>query len=909
MTTPKYNLELDSMPNIQKKSRPQTAFNRPMPTSPSTFYGNSKNNKNGVRKMPQISQPTKNMGLNCEKEELYEETMQLKRTVNRLRKELAETKSAVVKTELNLRKKEKIIEDLSKENDVEEIKQENIKKAKESTIVALVKKKYNELKDGYKSLQEENEVLKANAKITKIKEIQIETEVLLQEMKKIKSLYLHSQEQNKTKLNQLSDYGQMREKFIEQHQIIKALQSNYEDLKKQNREFSNQVDTLRDKIIKKDETIRKQKISNQKLQAANDTYLNEKKSSEKYKMNYNEYQIIMNDLQKKCEKLESDYKQKEIDCINQRKMISDMQKRAARPINPTIKEFNNETIKHIEVKQQNVDSSKNELLRSLLKDYKLKCSIYEKVLIDYGKNPDEVLKQYGYEGVLNSKSPNVKKNSSKNFSNSATNNKATTLKSNEENKQTTSEEYMNIDETNPNNVQQPNENQSIHKLNENDTNNKKSSQTLSGQNRGKSDTETNAYQDPYEDEYARYVKDFNVFMYVVIKNLEAKLSDKEELKQKANDIYQTFVKENSEQEQPTQEQFIEPFVDLLLESSGSSKSENDHNLVFTTLMFLMENFENDTSQFIEFLYSMFEQITDYKILENQKESSLKATLMRYKDKLLPLLDNENNKFMEFIEFKEIFDTVIKDMNDEDFNFLMFKMKQKALEQKAELIELDTKYINELIGKKPRVQSSKLSSKIDEEQSSMKKSSKIEEKKNEDESSSFHNESSIKQDDGNDKSKEPFGSDGTFGQKQENVSHIISENPEISNKQKPAKEASINESDNKKEIIDDKITYDIHNDDFKPLTDEEITSKLNSIKVSIEDQNLLKFFEDKLENEKYVKANDFFDILKEKGIIFSLAEMDSFQKKFGQGDENELMNLDEMDKIIREQDNGDFEEEL
>ncbi len=274
-------------------------------------------------KMPQLTDgpKAKGMGYNCEREELYEQTMQLKRTVNKLKKELSEAKSNLVKSEINNRNKEKIIANLTKDNEVEEQKEENMKKAQESSLVSLVKNKYKELKKSYKELMEENETLKANMKYTKIKEIQIETEVLQQEMQKVKTLYQHSQSQNKSNIGQLSEMDEIKSKFFEQHKIIESLQQEIQNSKGDNMHLAEEITKLKTKCNKKDETIKKQKTENQKLKSNNEIFLASKKGNEKFEMNYSEYMSRYDDLNNKLKQLQGEYKRKENECITQKKLI------------------------------------------------------------------------------------------------------------------------------------------------------------------------------------------------------------------------------------------------------------------------------------------------------------------------------------------------------------------------------------------------------------------------------------------------------------------------------------------------------------------------------------------------------------------------------------------------------------
>ena len=129
--------------------------------------------------MPPIvnTMPNNPKFLNCkgnkiEKEKLYESNVQLKIKLNKLKQELSEAKSQIVKKDLEIRKKDKIIKDCSRENDLESVHKENIEKAKESTLLSLCKEKYFEMKKKYEEKCDENEKLKSHIKITKINEIE-----------------------------------------------------------------------------------------------------------------------------------------------------------------------------------------------------------------------------------------------------------------------------------------------------------------------------------------------------------------------------------------------------------------------------------------------------------------------------------------------------------------------------------------------------------------------------------------------------------------------------------------------------------------------------------------------------------------------------------------------------------------
>ena len=125
-----------------------------------------------INTMPNNPKLLKCKGNNIGHEKLYESNVQLKIKLNKLKQELSEAKSQIVKKDLEIRKKDKIIKDCSRENDLESVHKENVEKAKESTLLSLCKEKYFEMKKKYEEKCDENEKLKSHIKITKINEIE-----------------------------------------------------------------------------------------------------------------------------------------------------------------------------------------------------------------------------------------------------------------------------------------------------------------------------------------------------------------------------------------------------------------------------------------------------------------------------------------------------------------------------------------------------------------------------------------------------------------------------------------------------------------------------------------------------------------------------------------------------------------
>ena len=142
--------------------------------------------------MPNNKKMIRGLGNNIEKEKLYENNILLREELNKLKRELAETKYQVVKKDLESREKEKIIKNLLKQNLVDSENERIIGKAEETISITLLKEKYNNLKDELEKQISENKILKANLKLTKIKEFQIENDILNNELNKMKSLYENS---------------------------------------------------------------------------------------------------------------------------------------------------------------------------------------------------------------------------------------------------------------------------------------------------------------------------------------------------------------------------------------------------------------------------------------------------------------------------------------------------------------------------------------------------------------------------------------------------------------------------------------------------------------------------------------------------------------------------------------------
>lgn len=407
---------LNTATSVERTSRPMSSYNfhsRGVPYVISTHRSMDNQRLYTI----QHHSSSKGMGAQMEKEELYEQTMHLKKRNNKLKSELDEARSIIVKKDIEIRKKDKLIEDLSKEN-VQIVHEENVHKAKDSTLVTLVKRKYYQLKAEYDDVVKENELLKANVKLTKIKEIKLEMEVLQQEYTKLKQLYTHMQEQNKCNVNEISQLKTYQHEYLKQHQLICTLRDNYEHTKDECKRANAEIHKLKEKLSNKETINKKLILQQQKLQSMYDKLLNEKKQRERNLLSQYDYQKKLAE----AHRMISIYKQE----------TAQSQTRNVNAVTPQhiINNNNNNSNYMLTRLQEDITTKDNQLQTyyDLISDMNIKVSIYEKYITTKGDKPSKVLKDNDYNGTINSKTTTKLKqdltrsmnNSNKNSSNNPT---------------------------------------------------------------------------------------------------------------------------------------------------------------------------------------------------------------------------------------------------------------------------------------------------------------------------------------------------------------------------------------------------------------------------------------------------------------------------------------------------------
>ena len=614
--------------------------------------------------------------------------MQLKDIINTLKRELAEEKNKVVKRDIELRKKEKLIKECSKENDLESTRELNIEKARESTLISLYKKQYSELKDAFNKKVKENNDLNATYKITKLKEYAVQIDVLKKEMEKMKNLYTQTVENNNKLNKEIHNLKELKKYFLEQHGIIerleKVIQENkieIENLKRENEEYKNKL------LL----NLKKQKMlknKNFKLKISNRKILDIKKNRENYALYIDDNKKTIETLRKECDEYKRLY---ELTRKEYNKVQEQNEKREqAKAKNDANKLISNpyQAMGIIEVKQENQDTNKLSLYKSLIEEYKFKIDIYEVYLKRNGIDKDALIKAFGYDGVI-SASTKINTNDIETVSN---NNNLASIETNPNNNiNTENSEEINKDQSIKNLVQMG-DNVSTNNTNAN-TNTNANKNTISTSNNFNND-KLPSIEEEKQDE-AQYSDENQLLslLHVFVKNLEANGITKEQINHKIDEISKLFENRT----EATKEEFIEPFIKMFIETMHITKKE-DIEVVGGFLNDFVDSLNGEISIFFNGLIEVFDNINDYSGINKDCELSFK--LSKYKDELISSLKKSDINNTHLITF-ETFRKIVHDLNllldDESMEYLIYKMKKDVPENNS-IFDLNYDFIETLLQK-------------------------------------------------------------------------------------------------------------------------------------------------------------------------------------------------------------------
>ena len=340
------------------------------------------------------------------KEDLFFHSINLKKKVNKLQSELDEKKAEIVKVNLNLKKEEKLLNELTKENQTELNKKENMKKGRDSKSVYQAKEKYSLLKTSFQKLQNETKNLREELSVGKQnynKKVHSEEKSsdLIKEMRKIKDRFKETKNDIESNLEDINQLKDIKNLFYFNHNKISELENDSKLKEEENIKLGKEIDLLKEEISKMDEKLKKQNIHKAKLKISNEEKLRNKKEEEKYYMNYQENMNKLKALDEEVQKIQGDFGSLKAKYNSKDMEYKKLKETLQTPQCPTTKKYDqnkNKVIKYYDFKKE---QNRIEILNSIATDVSKKCEIYEKTLKEkYQVEPEEVLKDFGYEGVI-----------------------------------------------------------------------------------------------------------------------------------------------------------------------------------------------------------------------------------------------------------------------------------------------------------------------------------------------------------------------------------------------------------------------------------------------------------------------------------------------------------------------------
>ena len=639
---------------------------------------------------------TSHMGYLITKEELYEENFQLKNSLKKAKKELEEAKKNLFKKGLELEKKEKIINDCNKENVTEGEREINLHKAKESTLLTLCRKKYNEMKSNYEKECKQNEMLKMNIKLTKLKEYHTQIAIFQKEMEKLRLLYINSQNNLTKVMNELNNMKEFKNEYINQHSLINIMKKKYEDLTENIKSLQEENTFLKNEIEKNQMMQKKLKQRNIKLKISNEKYMKMKKMQEgTYLVNKNNI-VKINSLQKDLKEYKDLYEKQNYEY---QKLTSNNNKKGGNISNSDLLSAERLGFINSKVIETKVENNQDQLYKSLFNNEKLKTNIYEIYFREHGIDFQKLLKQKGYDGIIR-KEFILKHKSSTNLhsENNSQNTKCATSVGNKEN----FEQSKKL-----NNTQSNLENNLITSKNSKNLNLKRSftQEQLRDSNEENFEVQNNndmtenhiimtdsQNSEFYLQEQFKKTPQMLSLIQVFIINFEANHVTKEEFINKIKEISAMF----DNKEETTKEEFLEPFINLFINLMQVT-NDKDISEIKEFFVYLIDETEGDSNKFFYELIDIANNIFDYTLIENEEEilNFFAKELLPYKEKLEENLKNYQNNLITFDSLKKLFEELKINLGEEYYQYLLYKMKENV-RGKNSIFELNSKIILDIL---------------------------------------------------------------------------------------------------------------------------------------------------------------------------------------------------------------------
>ena len=325
-----------------------------------------------------------------DKGKLYEETLQLKSMVNQLKNEIALIKSDIRKKEIEILKKEKIIDNALNVKNKDE---EHYDILKDQNEISKMKNSFKALKKELLDQKEINQKIIAEIKSNKLMKLKNENSNILFEIKKSVIDYSNSVELNQDTEMKVQEMKSDSEIFKERHVLIRKLQEEVEISKKRLESKKAEIEKVKEEIGLQENYYKKKTIENNNLQKQNEKILSEKKQREKYFFQKPVYEKKIEELEKKMNLYKDHAKNNEKTITELQKQNAQIEKKNKELSSHIIKPINYNALKQIEENPNHKINSKILLLKSLIKESKKRQEEFIDIISHY-ENYIEQKKSY-----------------------------------------------------------------------------------------------------------------------------------------------------------------------------------------------------------------------------------------------------------------------------------------------------------------------------------------------------------------------------------------------------------------------------------------------------------------------------------------------------------------------------------
>ena len=363
----------------------------------------------------------RNISLNRNQNELYDELMYLKRKVNNLNSQISFAKSQKRKKDMQITSKKKelanYMSDIQMSKDISPV---NIDKLKDSNMISLIKKEYynakkllnNKIKEE-KNLENYLKKAKPNIEIKKNEDLEYQLRISLDKYNEIQKKNNEDSKRIQLKKNLAQVFQKNHTKIEEMKNLLYQTENNINRLK-------NIADNMNNENSKNNEILRKQNISKANVNKHIEHLMNEKKNKEEivkmraiYEKKIKTLEDELNDLKSKCSRNDTDINNIKQELLSIEKFKNeDLFK---------LRQFNYKNLKKIDKDPLENVNSKIILLKSLIdesnnniKRYKENILGFNEQLKEMGYEPFDVNDLLNYECDKNEKANSAKKNEIKN---------------------------------------------------------------------------------------------------------------------------------------------------------------------------------------------------------------------------------------------------------------------------------------------------------------------------------------------------------------------------------------------------------------------------------------------------------------------------------------------------------------